>query len=560
MNAGPDGGEAIIAACRTLGIDVIFSSPGSEWAPVWEALARQQRDQIPGPRYLDLMHETLAVAMATGYGLVTGRPQMVLLHAGPGLLQGACGIHGALLSEVGMIVCSAESITYGETAVDPGSQWYRNLSIVGGPQAMAAPFVKWATQTGSVATLYGTLLRAAELARRAPAGPVYLNVPVEVLLESWTPPRSTGRPVALPGNRVSTHDDLEQAARRLISAERPVLLTESVGRHADGFAALLELAELLAIPVVEPQSAVCSNFPRTNPLHRGGDPLPLTADADLIVLACCRVPWYPPSNRPADTEVLVLDSVPHRPYIDYQVLEADQYLEGDVGPTLRALVSTIKAIGVDESRVAARRATQAPAPVRAPAPTPAGTDPIEAAAVVTMLRELLDPDATVIDETITHSRVVAQHLRADRPGRYSYVQGGLGQGLGVALGVKLADPTREVTLTIGDGSLLYNPIVQSLTASRSLGLAILIVVFNNQKYLSMQLNHLRFYPDGAAVDTGNFLGVDLAHQPELSELVAPFGMVGLRVSQSAELRPALEKALASVRAGQTALVDVHVIR
>ena len=86
--------------------------------PVWEALARQDRDGTPGPRYVDLMHETLAVAMATGYGLVTGRPQLVLLHAGPGLLQGACGIHGALLAQVGMVICSAESLTYGEGGVD----------------------------------------------------------------------------------------------------------------------------------------------------------------------------------------------------------------------------------------------------------------------------------------------------------------------------------------------------------------------------------------------------------------------------------------------------------
>jgi acetolactate synthase-1/2/3 large subunit len=503
---------------------------------------------LGGPRYLDLMHETLAVAMATGYGLATGRPQLVLLHTVPGLLQGACGIHGALLSGAGMIVASSESITYGETDVDPGSQWYRNLSIVGGPQAVAQPFTKWSSQVGSVSNLYQMVLRASELARRGPAGPVYLNVPVEVLLEPWTPPSGVGRAPALPGGRVSTDADLQQAARRLLDAERPVLITESVGRHPDGFEALVELAELLAIPVVEPQSAVCSNFPRTSPLHQGGNASPLTAEADLIVLACTRAPWYPPSNRPGNAEILVIDDVPHRPYVDYQVLSADQYLEGDVGPTLRALTATVKALGV-ETR-------SAPNPVALPEPS----GKLDAAAVTTALKELLDPDAAVVDETITHSRVVAQHLQADRPGRYSYVQGGLGQGIGVALGMKLASPGREVALTIGDGSFLYNPIVQSLAASKQLGLPVLIVVYNNHKYLSMQLNHLRFYPDGAAVGTENFLGVDLTEQPPLSELVAPFGMPGEKVTSLEELKPALERALASVRNGVTALVDVSVTR
>ncbi|MFJ7213055.1 thiamine pyrophosphate-binding protein [Amycolatopsis sp. NPDC098790] len=538
-----DGGEAILAACRDLGVDVVFSSPGSEWAPVWEALARQARDRTPGPRYVDLQHETLAVAMATGYALVTGRPQLVLLHAGPGLLQGACGIHGALLTGAPMVVCSAESTTYGETEPDPGSQWYRNLSVVGGPQAMAAPFVKWSSQVGDVSTLYGSVVRAAELARRGPAGPVYLNVPVEVLLAGWTRP-AAARPVPEPGTRVSPPEELRRAADRLLAAERPVLVTESAGRHPDGFAALVAFAESLGIPVVEPQSAVCANFPRDHPLHRGGD---LVRDADLVVLVCCRAPWYPPSNRP-EAEVLVIDDVPHRPYVDYQVLSADQYLEGDVGPTLRALTSVVLESRVDVPVL--------PAALE----TPIAGDGLEAAHVVDLLRELLDPDAAVVDETITHSRTVQQYLRADRPGRYTYVQGGLGQGLGVALGVKLADPDREVALTIGDGSLLYNPIVQALGASRSLGLPLLIVVFDNRQYRSMKLNHLRFYPDGAAVSENDFRGVDLADAPDPAELLTPFGLLGLTVREPGELKPALVRALESVRAGTTALVDVRVTR
>ena len=123
----------------------------------------------PGPRYLDLTHETLAVGMATGYWLVTRRLAAVLLHAGPGLLQGANAIHGALLTGAPMLVASSESVTYGEgDGPDPGSQWYRNLSFVGGPHAFAAPFVKWSSHVPRRArSLYGCLVRAAELAQRA---------------------------------------------------------------------------------------------------------------------------------------------------------------------------------------------------------------------------------------------------------------------------------------------------------------------------------------------------------------------------------------------------------
>lgn len=561
--SGPDGGEAVLAAARSLGVDVIFSSPGSEWAPVWEALARQERDGTAGPAYLDLLHETLAVAMATGYGLVTRRPQLVLLHTVPGLLQGATGIHGALLSGAPMVVASSESVTYGEGGVDPGSQWYRNLSAVGGPQAVAAPFTKWATQAGDVSTVYGMVVRAGEIARRAPAGPVYLNVPVEALLAPWTP-AGVRDAVPEPGGTVAAGPDVARVAGLLARARHPLIVTESAGRDPEAFAALADLAEALAIPVVEPQSAVCANFPATHPMHQGDAVDDLAAAADLILLIGCRAPWYPPSRKPGNATVVVIDDVPHRPHMAYQVLTADAYLEGGIAPTLRALAEAVP--DVDGDRIARRRAELTAAHERATArlheqeSAAAGGDGIDPILVTATLRELLDPDATVVDETITHSRGVRRHLRAERPGRYTYVQGGLGQGLGVALGVKLADRTREVAFVAGDGAFLYNPIVQSLAASAGERLPVLIVVLNNGQYRSMKLNHLRFYPEGAAAGTGRFHGVDLSGQPELSELVAPFEMPGLSVSRPGELRAALVKALSAVRDGRTALVNVHVDR
>src|SRR5579863_487352 len=101
-----DGGDAVLQAAVDIGADYIFSSAGSEWAPVWEALARRDAAGEAAPRYLDLAHETIAVGMATGYEAVTGRVQAVLLHAGAGLLQGANAVQGALLTGVPVVVCS----------------------------------------------------------------------------------------------------------------------------------------------------------------------------------------------------------------------------------------------------------------------------------------------------------------------------------------------------------------------------------------------------------------------------------------------------------------------
>jgi acetolactate synthase-1/2/3 large subunit len=561
---GADGGDALVTAFNAVGADYIFCSSGSEWAPVWESLARRHRDGLPCPQYLDLTHETVAVGMATGYGLIKRRPQGVLLHAAPGLLQGSMAVHGALLAGVPMVVSSSESTTYGDgPGQDPGGQWYRNLSIVGGPHQIAQPFTKWSNEAASVHTLPTMVTRAAELAWRAPAGPAYLNVPLEILLEEWD--GREAKPIVAPGSTHSSPEEVDPVAQLIREASNPVIVTETAGREAGGFEALVAFAEAWNIPVVEPDSAVCGNFPRTHPLHAGSDIGPWMDEADLILLVNCRAPFYPPSRRPSKATVVVIDEVPQRPHVVYQVLFADKYLEGNVANTLRQLAKRAK--DLDEASVAVRRAAQeqrhadeqtAIAAAEAKAAQAEGVDPVLVAAT---LRKLLDgQDGIVVDETITHSRVIKRHVQTADPDSYFYVQGGLGQGIAVALGVKLAAKERPVVLTIGDGAFTYNPVIQSYDASNAYELPLLIVVFNNRVYKSMNLNHRRFYPEGAAADTGEWLGTDLHRLPRLAAFAEPFGMHTETVDAPEALAPALERALKAVAEGTTAVVDVLVTR
>ncbi|GJF25342.1 MULTISPECIES: thiamine pyrophosphate-dependent enzyme [Streptomyces] len=561
---GADGGDAFVSAFTAVGADYLFCSSGSEWAPVWESLARRHRDGEPAPEYLDLTHETVAVGMATGYGLVERRPQGVLLHAAPGLLQGSMAVHGALLAGVPMVVTSSESTTYGDgPGQDPGGQWYRNLSIVGGPHHVAQPYTKWSNEAASIHTLPTMITRAAELAWRAPAGPAYLNVPLEILLEDWD--GREAKPIVPPGSTHSSPEEVDPVAQMIREARNPVIVTETAGREAGGFEALVAFAEAWNIPVVEPDSAVCGNFPRTHPLHAGSDIGPWMDEADLILLVNCRAPFYPPSRQPSKAKIVVIDQVPQRPHVVYQVLFADVYLEGNVANTLCQLAK--RAEDLDEGSVAARRAAQeerhaaeqaAIAAAEAKAAQSEGVDPVLVAA---SLRKLLaGSGGIVVDETITHSRVVKRHVQTADPDSYFYVQGGLGQGIAVALGVKLASRERPVVLTIGDGAFTYNPVIPSYDAAKAYDLPVLIVVFNNRVYKSMNLNHRRFYPEGAAADTGEWLGTDLHRLPRLAAFAEPFGMHTETVDTAEALAPALERALKAVAHGTTAVVDVLVTR
>jgi acetolactate synthase-1/2/3 large subunit len=568
---GADGGDAVVSAISAAGADHIFCASGSEWAPVWEALARRHRDGEPAPGYLDLTHETVAVGMATGYGLVTRRPQAVLLHAAPGLLQGSTAIHGALLAGVPMLVASSESTSYGDgPGQDPGGQWYRNLSVVGGPHHVAQPFTKWATQAADVHTLPTMITRTTELARRAPAGPAYLNIPLEILLEPWDGREAA--PVVPPGTTHSSPDEVDAVAALLREARNPVVVTETAGREPGGFEALTAFAEAWRLPVVEPDSAVCANFPRTHPLHAGSDIGPWMDEADLILLVNCRAPFYPPSRRPSKARVVVIDPVPQRPHITYQVLFADRYLEGATAHTLGQLTRRAQGAGdapgsaaratAQRERHAAEQAAVLRAETTAARDTAdAGTEGVDPVLVAATLRRLTeDRETIVVDETITHSRTVKRHLRAATPDSYFYVQGGLGQGIAVALGVKLAARDHLVVLTVGDGAFAYNPVLASYDASAAYDLPLLVVVFNNRAYRSMNLNHRRFYPDGAAAGTGEWLGTDLQRLPRLAGFAEPFGMHTETVDTRDALAPALERALKAVAEGTTAVVDVLVTR
>ena len=132
--------------------------------------------------------------MATGYTLITGRPQAVLVHAGVGLLQGSMGVHGALQSEVPMIVMSGECSHSAKIPTSISSSDGTAASSIAGIERYVENITNWARPVTSPFTLYEQVIRAGEMAQRTPKGPIYLNVALEHMLHQWTPP-ADGRDV-----------------------------------------------------------------------------------------------------------------------------------------------------------------------------------------------------------------------------------------------------------------------------------------------------------------------------------------------------------------------------
>ena len=509
-------------------------------------------------------HETLAVNMAAGYTLVTGRPQAVLLHAAVGMLQGSMGVHGALQNEVPMVVMSGESQTLGEDPdLEIEQQWYGGLTV-GGIERFVEPVAKWARSVTSPHTLYESVIRAGEMAQRVPKGPIYLNVALEHMLHDWTPP-SAAREVPSAPLVQPRQEDVNRVAELLRSSKSPVIVAETSGRDPKAFTALAELSDLLAIPAINGRVNAYANFPTDHPLYLGMGNDKALEDTDLVLLVGGRAPWYPARRRPTSGPIVAINDNPLKGHMVYQNLHADHYLEGDIAETLNLLIAAVKSAKLDAATIDARRSRwkreheHYVAGLRAQREKVQNGSGIDPLSLLGALGEVMPADTIYVDETITHSPMLRQHLPQTTPQSFFRGSGGLGQGIGTALGIKLAARERPVALIIGDGSFLYNPIIQALGASKRHDLPIIIIVLNNKKYEAMRKGHVHHYPEGASASKDLHYGVTI-DGPDYENLGSHFGFDGQRVEDRDQLSAALQGALAATKAGKTSILNVVVTR
>ncbi len=561
---GLTGAETFLHVLADMGVDHVFASPGSEWAPVWEVLANPNPEAGGLPRYLSARHEITAVGLASGYAKAAGRLPAVMIHTTVGSLQAAMALRGALHEQVPMVVFAGESIGFAEMpGPDPGAQWLRYLTDVGGPARLVEPCVKWSFAVNTTAVLPATVQRACQLAMAPPKGPVFVSLPMEFLLDRMTtdPPPAAAFPVppaADPGG-------IADLARLLAAAKNPLIVTEEAGRSPGVVERLVELAELVGAAVVETRSTTFGNFPRSHPLHGGFDPKEYLHEADLMFLVAAVAPWHPPSAGPgAGAKVVVLDENPlhaELPYWGYRVdLCLTGALESSLGLLLERLRKEIPA--ADPARAARRdrwrgRYEERKATWRDEALALKARKPMDTRWVMHELAQVLPPDAVVVEETITHRLAVHRYLDALRPcSFFAGCAGGLGTGLGTALGVKVAMPERPVLALIGDGSFNYNPVLPAFGFAQEHGTPFLVVLLNNHGYLSQKSGIPRYYPEGWAVRTRTFVGTSIVPSPDYAAIARAFDGYGEKVQEPGELRPALERGLQAVGRGQMTLIDV----
>jgi acetolactate synthase-1/2/3 large subunit len=563
------GAEAVLRVLRSMGVERIFASPGSDWAPLWEALARPYAaGEVP--EYISSRHEETAVGMASGYAKATGKLPALMLHTTVGTLHATMGLRAALHERIPMVVLAGESVGFSENEkFTAGRQWLRVLTDLGGPARLAEHCVKWSFGLNSSLILPHTMQRACQLAMSAPKGPVFVSVPTEFLMETMSaePPAAA----ALPAAPAAAEEAIAEVAAALTAARKPVIVAEELGRNAGAVDELVRLAEALGAPVLDGWHADYVNFPRDHPLYAGVAVEPvhdLLKEADFVLLAECVAPWHPPSAL-RGTKVAALGEDPLHTHLPFWGYRADFVLPGDAELSLRQLAAAV--VDPNESaQDAADRAQsrsrlwlakhdwpQRRSELRRKARAAGEGKVITAAWAAHELNEVLPSDAIVVNETISHRGDLTRLLeRLGTGGFFEASYGGLGMGLGTALGVKHALPGRPVVLAIGDGSFYYNPVPAAFGACQEHGLPLLVVLFDNAGYYSQKNDVLREYPDGAAVRTNKFIGTSITPIPDYAMLARAFGGHGEKVEAPRDVRAALKRGLEAAAQGRLALVHL----
>lgn len=558
--------EALLDVLRLNGVTTIFSSPGSEMPPLWDALARPPREGERPLRFINLRHELLATGMAAGYHKATGELPAVFLHSSAGPLQGALCIQTSLRDQTPMVIISGESVTWGERpGFDPGAQWLRSLAERGMAARLMAPLVRWSDIVPSDEALLPMVEHACRVALAPPRGPAFLSIPMERLM--GTVPGHLMPRAPVPRARVvADPTDLDRAAAALAAARSPLIISEEAGRDPTNVPRLIALAELLGAPVVEAQTLGYLNFPRNHPLHLGFNARPFLADADVVFLCGARGPWHPASRGPAPTATVILADEnaekAHYPVWNYHV---DIYAHGALDATLDGLLERLRDRRLDTDAIAARRARWAErhAAQRAEwdrvALSVQDAVPIDQRWAAKAIGDALPPDANVVEETTSSRGWLQRYLPHQRPGRrLARITGGLGVSLPHACALKLARPDEVVVAVLGDGAFNYNPAVPALGFQQEYGLPVLAIIFNNASYAAMKGGLLKFYPEGWAVKTGYYPGADIAPPPDYAGLAPLFGGYGERVTDPHELPAAVRRGLDAVRAGKPVVLDVHI--
>jgi len=561
-------GDVIIAAMAAGGIGYLFFNSGSDVMFYQEAVAKAAARGRPAPRLVTVPHETVALNAAVGYAMSTGRPAATAVHTDAGVLNYGVALHAASSGEHPVLITAGGAPhAYPRTARgarDRPVYWVQERRD---QREFVRPYVKWDWRLEMQDNAGLVVSRAIQVALSAPKGPVFLSIPREVGMA----PAHEGRfpsvdHLGVPHPPGPDPRAIEALAELLLNAQRPLVVVGRSGKDRAAVPALVRAAETAGLWVTEAAWRDRLNFPPDHPLFETG---PSLAEADVVLLLDRRMPAWVPGDRgapasgcaiawlsqdPITLEVPVWEfpgrlRVASDPRLGLEALA--QALEERLTPARRERArSRLEAGALRQRALAEERARRAQS-LRTAAP-------VDSRWVAHELAAVLDDAAVLLEETISGAAPLREYVRLSRPGSW-FNHGGSAGGWasGAAVGVKLADPTRDVVLVSGDGFYMYGSAPAALWTAAHAGAPYLAVVLVNGRYTTGHARLRDYYPDSYAAAAGYPGGV-FDPVPDFALEARAAGAYGEAVADPADVGPALRRGLAATREGRAAVVAVRV--
>lgn len=566
-----DGAEAFVEMLNNNNVDYIFLNSGTDIFPILEAIERMMEQERSVPKIILCIDETTAMFAAHGYYQLTGRAQAVLVHVDAGTINIGGAYHDAQRDRAAIIVCAGRApATFGGEArggKDMNIHWIQEQPDQAG---IVRNFTKWDYELRNLESVNWVVQKAFQVAETEPAGPVYLTLPRELLIEEMVelklPPQGRHTQPTAPAADPAS---IAILADWLASAERPLIIAGSSGRYTETVAVLTEIAELTGAPV---QGAIGSrlNFPTHHPLNSTTCSGPTIKEADVVLVVDHDNPWIPDQESlEPSAKIAWIDVDPTKDSIPMWTYPADLMFHASSRSALPVLLTALKErlTDADAKRAAARVETYAAASatererLKSRALEVKDDKPIHPLWIAYCLEQVIAEDAIVMNEGMSGGWPWIAMADRKVPGTV-FMSGGssLGWGLGAAIGAKLAMPDRDVIALEGDGSFVFARPTSAFWAAEKYGTPFLTIIYNNSQHMATVNSWKRTYADGVGVANNDFLGTAIDPSPDYAVLVQACRAYGETVEDPAEVPGALKRALDRVHAGQAAVLDIRIAK
>jgi acetolactate synthase-1/2/3 large subunit len=547
-------GQAIVNVLKAEGVRCVFGLPGGHILSVYDALY-----DTPEIKHVLVRHEQAAASMAAAYAQLTGTAGVCLTTAGPGATNLVTGVTEAYVGAMPMVIISARGAT---------NTTHRGAAQEVATERVFEPITKWAVRVDRADLIVDVLRQAFTIARSGKPGPVYIDIPRDLLpMQVPFPPyRPVGRPAPPAGDPTA----IAAALDKLLAARRPIIVAGGGTVASGAFAELRDLAERLVIPVLT-SLAGRTSIPDDHPLsvgglgcHRNDLSKRLLPEADVVLGLGTRFEEMETNWRPGFLPA------PEACYIQVDTdagelgrsVVPEIGIVGDVRLVLAEMLRLLDARGharvgklEAEPRVKEYAAEIARIEREADA-TAEGRTPLHAVQVIRAARRVFPRETTVAFDV----GCLTQHIAGATPffklyaPRSSIVCSSF-YGMGFASAglpaAKVVRPDHPAIGFVGDGS--WQMVMNVLPVAVEHALPVTWIVLND-----MALGSIWDIQEYAFKQ--RYIDTEFKVQPDFAKIAEACSCHGETVKTPAEVTPALQRALAANAAGKPAVLDVHVGR